>query len=366
MKVADIAQILENFAPKSNAENFDNVGLLVGSLQDEVRGILVTLDCLENVVEEAVQKNCNLIVTFHPIIFSGLKSLTGKNYVEKAVVKAIQNQVNIYAVHTNLDVAKEGVNSEICNRLSVKNIKPLIPKNHCINKLQTYVPNEYFLQVQKALFEAGAGEIGNYKNCSFRTLGKGTFLPTENANPFIGEADKLEETEELMLNVIFENYKRKQVLEALQNAHPYEEIAYEIYTLDNENQELGMGRIGELDEEISETEFLKHLKKSLPTGCIRHTTLRGKSVKKVAVLGGSGSFAISAALAAGADVFVTADIKYHEFFQAEGKILLADIGHYESEQFTKNLLYNLLKNSAKAEFSIIISEENTNPVNYFT
>ena len=365
MKVADIVQILENFAPKSNAESFDNVGLLVGAQQAEVQGILITLDCLESVVEEAMQKNCNLIVTFHPIIFSGLKSLTGKNYVERAVIKAIQNQVNIYAVHTNLDTAKEGVNFEICNRLEVKNIRPLIPKNRCIKKLQTYIPSGYFFRVQKALFEAGAGEIGNYKNCSFSVLGKGTFLPTEKAHPFIGEANKLEEAEELMLSVIFEDYKETQVLKALKNSHPYEEIAYEIYTLDNENQDLGMGRIGELEQEISETEFLKRLKTALPTDCIRHTALLGKPIKKVAVLGGSGSFAISDAISAGADVFVTADIKYHEFFQAERKILLADVGHYESEQFTKNLIHNLLKDKIKENIPVTISELNTNPVNYF-
>ncbi len=364
MKVADVANILEKLAPKSHAESFDNVGLLVGSPDVKVKGILVTLDCLETVVEEAIKKECNLIVTFHPIIFSGLKSITGKNYVEIAVLKAIQNNIAIYAIHTNLDAAQEGVNYEICNRLGIKNTRPLLPKTRCIKKLQTYVPAVDFSKVQQALFEAGAGEIGNYKNCSFRVDGKGTFLPTEGTNPYIGEINKLEEADEILLSVIFEDFKQFEVLQALRNSHPYEEIAYEVYTLDNENQELGMGRIGELEEKIPEGIFLEKLKKSLPTACIRHTGLRNKPVRKVAVLGGSGSFAIKNAITAGADVLVTADIKYHEFFQAEGKILLADVGHYESEQFTKDLLHRYLSGKI-ADIAIYLSEINTNPVIYY-
>ncbi len=364
MKVTDVAKVLGKLAPKSNAESFDNVGLLVGSPEEKVKNILVTLDCLETIVEEAIEKHCNLIITFHPIIFSGLKSITGKNYVERTVLKAIQNNIAIYAIHTNLDAAKEGVNYEICNRLGIKNTKPLLPKVHCIKKLQTYIPLTDFSKVQQALFEAGAGEIGNYKNCSFRVEGKGTFLPTEGTNPFIGEINKLEEVEEVSLSVIFEDYKQTEVLKVLFTSHPYEEVAYEIYTLDNENQELGMGRIGELEEEVSEEIFLQKLKKSLPTNCIRHTKLRNKPVKKVAVLGGSGSFAIKNAISAGADVFVTADIKYHEFFQAEGKIVLVDIGHYESEQFTKDLLHRYLSEKISG-IPIFISEINTNPINYY-
>ncbi|MDR2122964.1 MAG: Nif3-like dinuclear metal center hexameric protein [Flavobacteriaceae bacterium] len=363
-KVADIIKIVQDLAPEANAENFDNVGLLVGELEANVTGILVTLDCLEKVVDEAIQKNCTMIVTFHPILFSGIKSVTGKNYVERTVIKAIKNTISIYAIHTNLDVAKEGVNYEICNRLGIKNTRPLLPKTRCIKKLQTYIPAADFHEVQQALFKAGAGEIGNYKNCSFRVRGKGTFMPTEGSHPFIGETNKLEEAEEIMLSVIFEDFKQTEILKALRESHPYEEIAYEIYTLDNENQDLGMGRVGELDNEISEEEFLKRLKESLPTNCIRHTALRHKPVKKVAVLGGSGSFAIKNAVSARADVFVTADVKYHEFFQAEGKMILADIGHYESEQFTKDLLYNYLKNNLE-DLPIHISEINTNPVHYY-
>ncbi|MDR1877202.1 MAG: Nif3-like dinuclear metal center hexameric protein [Flavobacteriaceae bacterium] len=364
MKTSDIIKTLETLAPESNAESFDNVGLLAGSSEGEITGILITLDCLEEVVEEAIEKNCNLIITFHPIIFSGLKSLTGKNYVEKTVIKAIKNNIAIYAIHTNLDIAKEGVNYEICNRLGIKNTHPLIPGTQCIKKLQTYVPVRDFPKVQQALFNAGAGEIGNYKNCSFWVEGKGSFLPTEGTHPFIGEINKREAADEVMLGVIFEDFKQVEILKALKSSHPYEEIAYEIYTLDNENQDIGMGRIGELEEEISEEEFLSKLKRSLPTDCIRHTSLRNKPVKKIAVLGGSGSFAIKNAISAGADIFVTADIKYHEFFQAEGKILLADIGHYESEQFTKDLLHRYLSGCLKG-LDIHISKINTNPVYYY-
>ncbi|MGM5629699.1 Nif3-like dinuclear metal center hexameric protein [Apibacter raozihei] len=365
MKVADISSLLEKIAPVSNAESFDNVGLLVGNQSDNIKGILITLDCLEEVVEEAIHCECNLIVTFHPIIFSGLKSITGKNYVEKAVIKAIRNNINIYAIHTNLDIAKEGVNYEIAKRLGVHNLKPLIPKIQGIKKIQTYVPVSHVENVQKALFESGAGEIGNYKNCSFKIEGKGSFLPTENSQPYIGEINKPEEVDEIQVSVIFEDYKQYKILNSLRESHPYEEIAYEIYTLENENQDLGMGRIGELEYEISETDFLQKLKLSLPTKCIRHTSFTSKKVKKVALLGGSGSFAIKKAIAAGADAFVTSDIKYHEFFQAEGKILLADIGHYESEQFTKNLLFNYLKNYISESCKMVISEVKTNPVKYF-
>jgi dinuclear metal center YbgI/SA1388 family protein len=364
MKVSEVVELLKQLAPESNADSFDNVGLLVGDIQAEISRILITLDCLEEVVEEAIQKKCNMIITFHPIIFSGMKSITGKNYVEKAVIKAIKNDIAIYAIHTNLDIAKEGVNFEICKRLQIKNSSPLIPKVKSIKKLQTFVPLTHYPQVQQALFKAGAGEIGNYKNCSFRVEGTGTFLPTEKTNPFIGQINVVEEVQEVMVSVIFEDFKQATILAALKSSHPYEEIAYEIFTLDNPNQELGMGRIGELETPLTEEEFLLFVKENLPTSCIRHTKLRNKLVKKVAVLGGAGSFAIKNALISGADVFITADIKYHEFFQADDKIIIADIGHYESEQFTKNLLYDYLSEKLNNTV-ILISQINTNPVKYY-
>ncbi|MCT6869286.1 MAG: Nif3-like dinuclear metal center hexameric protein [Apibacter sp.] len=364
MKVADVVEFLKQLAVESNAEDFDNVGLLVGDSQSIISGVLITLDCIEEVVDEAIQKQCNMIVTFHPIIFSGMKSITGQSYVERAVIKAIKNDIAIYAIHTNLDIAKEGVNFEICKRLQIHESRPLIPKARSIKKLQTYIPKTHFLQVQQSLFKAGAGEIGKYKNCSFRVEGVGTFLPTENSNPYIGQINVLEETSEMMLSVIFEDYKQSALLKALKSSHPYEEIAYEIYALENQNQDLGMGRIGELEKHLPEDEFLSFLKEKLPTSCIRHTKLKNKLVKKVAVLGGAGSFAIKNAILAGADAFVTADIKYHEFFQAESKILIADVGHYESEQFTKNLLHKYLSENLN-NIIIIISEINTNPVYYY-
>lgn len=363
MTVGNVTKILEQLAPKSNAESFDNVGLIVGSYEQKITKILITLDCLESVVEEAKIKNCNLIITFHPIIFSGLKNITGSSYIEKTVIKAIKNNISIYAIHTNLDAAKEGVNFEICNRLGIKNIRPLIPKNKCIKKLQFYIPEDYSEKVKNSLFEAGAGSIGNYSDCSFSFQGKGTFRPDEYANPFIGETEKLEIVPEKAISVIFEDFRESEVLKALKNNHPYEEIAYEIYTLDNQNQELGMGRIGELDEEIDCKQFLTLVKKSLPTDCVRHSNIIDKKIKKVAVLGGSGSFAIKNAIQQQADAFITADLKYHDFFQANGQILLADPGHYESEQFTKNLLFNYLTKKI-TNFAVLISEINTNPVKY--
>ncbi|TWP27906.1 Nif3-like dinuclear metal center hexameric protein [Apibacter muscae] len=364
MRILDAINVLRNLAPEEYAEDFDNVGVITGDVSNKISGILITLDCLESVVDEAIANQYNLIVTFHPIIFSGLKSITGKNYVERAVIKAIKNNIVIYAIHTNLDIAKEGVNFEICNRLQIKNSKPLIAKKNVIKKLQTYVPLESLNKVQKALFDGGAGEIGKYKKCSFKLEGKGSFLPGEGANPFLGIKKEFNEVKEIMLSVIFQDYKEINVLKALRQSHPYEEISYEIYTLDNENQEIGMGRVGELDQEVSEKDFLKFLKTSLPTLCIRHSEFRNKPVKKIAVLGGSGSFAIQKAIQSSADVFITADLKYHDFFKAEGKIILTDIGHYESEQFTTKLIFRYLNENLN-DLRIRISKVKTNPVRYF-
>ncbi|MCB9203071.1 MAG: Nif3-like dinuclear metal center hexameric protein [Flavobacteriales bacterium] len=364
MNVFELEKLLFEWSPKSYAEDFDNVGLLVGNGNDAVAGVVITLDCTEKVIQEAIDLKANVIVTFHPIIFSGLKSITGKNYVEKIVLKAIKNDISIIAIHTNLDNSSTGVNYEICNRLQLINQKIFIPKEKQILKLSTYVPKTHIEKVKEKLFDSGAGNIGNYSECSFSYEGTGTFNPKEKANPFIGKKHQRENVAEICLNVIFEDYLKNKIISALMESHPYEEVAYDIFRLENQNQEVGIGRVGELERELSESQFLEYVKKHLPTKCIRHSKLLNKKVKKIAVLGGSGSFAISNAIHANADVYITADLKYHDFFRAENKIVLMDIGHYESEQFTKNLIYDYLmkKNSI---FALHISKENTNPVNYF-
>lgn len=363
MIVQDVINHLEELAPLSYAEDFDNVGLLVGNKKNKVSGVLVTLDTLEAVVDEAIEKNCNLIVSFHPIVFKGLKSFTGKSYVERVVMKAIKHDISIFAIHTALDNALQGVNDKICEQLGLVNKKILIPQVGTIKKLITYVPSENAKKLREALFNAGAGAIGNYNNCSFNVSGVGTFNGNENSNPTIGEKGVTQQEEEIKLTVTFQKHLESKILQALFKNHPYEEVAYEVTTLENKNQHIGMGMIGEFEKQIPESTFLEHLKSKMQTKCIRHSALLDKPIKKVAVLGGSGSFAINAAKAAGADAFVTADLKYHDFFTAENSILLADIGHYESEQYTKNLLVAYLTKKIP-NFAIILSNTNTNPVKY--
>ncbi|MFD2516590.1 Nif3-like dinuclear metal center hexameric protein [Salinimicrobium flavum] len=364
MLIKDIITALEDLAPLNYAEDFDNVGLLTGSAEWEATGALVTLDTLEEVVDEAIEKNCNLIVSFHPIIFSGLKRLNGSNYVERAVLKALKNDVAIYAIHTALDNHFKGVNNMICEQLNLINRRILIPQKSTIKKLITFVPRANAGKVREALFSAGAGSIGNYDHCSFNLEGNGSFRGNEDSNPVIGEKGKTHFEEEVQIGMTFPKHLEGKVLKALFESHPYEEVAYEVTTLENRNQHIGMGMIGELEEEASETAFLERVKKIFGTGCIRHSALLQKPIKKVAVLGGSGSFAIDKAANAGADIYLTADLKYHDFYKAEQRLVLADIGHYESEQYTKNLLSSYLKKNF-ANFAVVLSNTDTNPIKYF-
>jgi dinuclear metal center YbgI/SA1388 family protein len=364
MIVQDVINHLEELAPLAYAEDFDNVGLLVGNKNTKVTGILVTLDTLETVVDEAVSKNCNLIVSFHPIIFKGLKKLTGKSYVERVVMKAIKHDIAIYSIHTALDNALQGVNDMICNQLELSNKRIIIPQSETIKKLTTYVPKNEAEQLRTALFKTGAGSIGNYNDCSFNVEGLGTFNGNQNSSPKKGQKGMIHTEEETKITITYAKHLESKVLQTLFKTHSYEEVAYEITTLENKNQNIGMGMVGELAESMDESNFLGYIKTKMNTKCIRHSAFLNKKIKKIAVLGGSGSFAIQAAKASGADAFITADLKYHDFFTAENSILLADIGHYESEQFTKNLLVTYLTKKF-TNFAIILSNTNTNPVKYF-
>ncbi len=363
-KIKEITQVLEQFAPLAYQESYDNAGLIVGDPNEAVKGILLSLDTTESIVDEAISRNCNLIVAHHPIVFQGLKKLNGKNYVEKAIIKAIRHQIAIYATHTNLDNVRYGVNYQIGTRLGLQNMKILAPKSQILQKLTVFVPNENTDSLLEALAEAGAGNIGNYSHCSFAVSGTGTFKPNESAKPHLGKANELEKVQEQRIEVVFPTYLQGQVLAAMRQAHPYEEIAYYLYTLENQHQEVGSGMIGELVEEMNELDFLVFLKEKMNLKVIKHTEFLAKKIKKVAVCGGAGSFLLRNALANRADIFITADYKYHEFFDAEGKIIIADIGHYESEIFTTELLENLLKTHFFA-LPINITEINTNPVRYF-
>jgi dinuclear metal center YbgI/SA1388 family protein len=364
MLIAEVIEHLEELAPAATAEDFDNVGLLVGNASTPLSGILITLDTLEEVIDEAIEKNCNLIVSFHPIIFSGLKKITGKDYVERTVIKAIKNNIAIYAIHTSLDNHYQGVNKMICDRLGLTNTNILIPTKDKIKKLTTYVPLKNAEELRNKLFDAGAGAIGNYDNCSFNIQGKGSFKPNEEANPTIGNKGELHFEEEMQIGLVFPSHLEDKILKALLEHHPYEEVAYEVTTLNNVYQHQGMGMTGELREPMSEEEFLQLVKETFKTGCIRHSALLKKQVRKIAVLGGSGSFAIENAKRAGADFFITADLKYHDFYKAEGKLVLADIGHYESEQYTKDLIHSYLSKKI-SNFALILANTKTNPIKYY-
>ncbi len=363
-QIKDVIAQLETLAPLAYAKDFDNVGLLVGDKNTTVTGILITHDTLEEVVDEAIAKKCNLIVSFHPIIFSGIKKFNGQDYVNRVVLKAIKNDIAIYATHTALDSVQHGVNGTICNQLGLVNRKTLVPKTNYIYKLTTYVPHAEANNIRTILFEAGAGNIGNYSNCSFSLKGDGTFLGSESSNPTIGKKGELHTEAETQISVTFEKHVESKVLQALFKNHPYEEVAYEVTQLTNTHQNIGMGMIGELEKPIQEAEFLSFLKEKMNTQSIRHSKLLNKNIQKIAVLGGSGSFAISNAKHQEADVYITADLKYHDFYQAENTILLCDIGHYESEQYTKTLLYEFFTKKMP-NFAIVLSDINTNPVNYF-
>lgn len=363
MKVQDIMSCIEEFCPLAYAEDFDNVGLLVGNSQQEVSGVLISLDTLENVVDEAIEKDCNMIVSFHPIIFSGLKKITGKTYVERVVLKAIKHDIAIYAMHTALDNSWNGVSDRMCDELGLRNKSILIPQKGTIKKLVTFVPKKDTENLRNALFAVGAGSIGNYDHCSFNVEGLGSFQGNEASNPTVGKKGETHFEEEVQLGITFARHLEGKVIKTLHESHPYEEVAYEITTLENTNQHIGMGMIGELEKPINEVHFMTLLKTKMKVPVVRHSALSGKMIQKVAVLGGSGSFAIEAAKRAGVDAYVTADLKYHDFYKAEGKLILADIGHYESEQYTKNLLFEHLTKKIP-NFAFILSVENTNPIKY--
>jgi len=363
-KIKDVTNYLETIAPLAHQELYDNCGLITGDSESSVTGVIISLDCTEAVVEEAVEKGCNLIIAHHPIIFSGLKKITGASYVERTVIKAIQNHIAIYAIHTNLDNSLAGVNHHFAKLLNLNNLSILNSKPGTLKKLVSFVPKNNTQEVLQALYKAGAGEIGNYSSCSFTVDGEGSFTPNERANPTIGSKGKPEHVAETRIEVLVPHHKANQIVVALKEAHPYEEIAYYITTLENNNQAIGAGLVGQLPKELSVVEFLQHLKQTMQLEVIKFTKEFSGTIKTVAICGGSGSFLLKAALSAKADAYVSADFKYHEYFDAENKLLICDIGHYESEVGTKDLLYDILSKKFSS-FALNLSEIDTNPINYF-
>jgi dinuclear metal center YbgI/SA1388 family protein len=364
MQLKQITQFIESVAPLAFQESYDNSGLIIGHPDDEISGILIALDITEEILDEAIAKSLNLIVVHHPIIFSGLKRLNGINYIERCVLKAIKNNLAVYAAHTNLDGVFGGVNSKICEKLGLKNCRMLSPISGFLKKLVTFVPAAHAAKVRQAIFDEGAGNIGNYDSCSFSQAGQGSFRGNELANPFVGEKGQLHVEEEIRIETIFPKHIQSKVVSALLEAHPYEEVAYDIYPLDNDYNQVGIGMIAELDLPVDELEFLGRLKSIFHCEVVRHTRLLGKPIRKVAVCGGSGSSFLGKAIAQKADIYISGDFKYHQFFDAEQQIIIADIGHYESEQFTKEVFYELLTKKFP-KFAIHLSELSTNPVKYF-
>jgi len=363
MNISTIIAHLETLAPISLQESYDNSGLIVGNLAAEIDAALLCLDSTEEVIEEAIQLGCNLVIAHHPIVFSGLKSLTGKNYIERTILKAIKNDIAIYAIHTNLDNVSNGVNRKIAEKLKLNDIRILSPKKSKLSKLVFFCPTAQVEKVRKAVFEAGAGTIGEYDFCSFNINGLGTYRAGIEANPFAGEKGEIHQEEEIRVEVIVPSYLEKGVAKALLAVHPYEEVAFDFYELKNDWRDIGSGMIGELEKPIQVGQFLDDLKVQIKTACIRHTDPVNEKIQRVAVCGGSGSFLLNAAIAQKADVFITADYKYHQFFDADGKIMIADVGHFESEQYTPELLHEYI-NEKIPNFASYLSKVNTNPINY--
>lgn len=364
MKVNELISYLEHLIPVQLQDSYDNCGIQVGATDLEITGVLTCLDVTEAVIDEAIAENCNVVVAHHPLLFSGLKSITGKSYVERTVIKAIQNNICIYAMHTNLDHVNFGVNKKIGDKLGILNPQVLSPKSGNLVKFIVYVPRESLEQVKQAIFNAGGGEIGNYSECSFSTEGVGTFKPNELANPTIGKSNVQEQVNEYKLEVILPNYLQHIVLNAVQNAHPYEEVAHEFIALNNSNQTIGAGMIGSYNEPILVEDWLAMVKQNFKAGVIRFTVPTQKEIKTVAWCGGSGSFLLPNAIGKKADVFLSSDFKYHQFFDAENKIMIADIGHYEAEQFTCEIIADIISKKFH-NFAVRICRTNTNPINYY-
>jgi dinuclear metal center YbgI/SA1388 family protein len=365
MKIGELLAAIELFAAPELQEDYDNAGLLTGNRDLECTGVLCTLDVTVDVLQEALQYKFNLIVAHHPIIFRGLKRLNGRDYTEQVIIQAIKNDIAIYAAHTNLDNVLLGVNNTIAQKLQLQNTTILQPKTRMLRRLITFAPTDKAEDVRSAVFKAGAGHIGQYAECSFNSEGTGTFKAEEGADPYVGEIGKRHSEKETKIEIVYPFFLEQQVVQALIVNHPYEEVAYDIFTMENTHLGIGAGVIGELAAEMTEEDFLKMLKDRFRLSVIRHTPLRGKPVKSVAVCGGAGSFLIKTALSKRADVYVSADIKYHEFFDAEGRMVIADIGHYESEQFAVDLLRDLLVEKFPT-FAVLKTSVNTNPVQYFS
>jgi dinuclear metal center YbgI/SA1388 family protein len=363
MKLKDICSYLDSAIPLSFQEGYDNSGLQVGSPDKEVTSAMVTLDVTEDVLNEAGYAGCDLIISHHPLIFNGIKSITGKSFTERLLLKAIKQDIAIYSAHTNLDIISNGVSMKMSEKLNLRNIKVLSPAKNRLLKLVTYIPESHLEKVRNALFQAGAGVIGNYDQCGFITNGTGSFRGNDNTNPFAGKKGIIHFEKEIRFETILYSYLKEKVIKVLLEVHPYEEVAYDIYSLENDNIRIGLGCVGEIGNPLNENDFLKLVSSVFKAKGVRYTKPAGILIKKIALCGGSGSSLLNLAIASGADAFITSDVKYHSFFDADNRILLVDIGHFESEIFSTEILYDLIIKKFP-KFAVRFSEKNTNPINY--
>ncbi len=363
MKLSDLCSYLDSAVPLSFQEGYDNSGLQVGLPEKEITSALLTLDVTEYVLDEAIKKGCDLIVSHHPVIFSSIKKITGKTTTDRILIRAIKNDIAIYSSHTNLDMLDIGVSRKMAHKIGLKNVRVLQSLKNRLIKLVTFVPEDHLDKVREAVFNAGAGVIGNYDHCGFIVAGTGSFRAGEGTNPFAGEKGRLHFEKEVRFETILFLYLKEKVIKALLDTHPYEEVAYDIYPLDNDNIDFGLGCIGDLQEPVSENEFLSLVSSVFGSYGIRYSRLTGHHVKKVALCGGSGASLLNDAFSCRADAFVTSDIKYHTFFEADNRILLVDCGHFETEKFSTEILYDLIIKKFP-KFAVRFSETNTNPINY--
>lgn len=365
MTIQEIIHEIELFAPLVYQESYDNCGVQVGTIDQECVGALLTLDVTEAVIEEAIERNCNLIICHHPLIFGGIKQLSGKNYVQRSIIKAIKNDITIYAAHTNMDSVLLGVNHKIAEKIGLQDLSILQESKNNLFKLQTYIPAEHATALKTALFEAGAGSIGNYSECSYEVNGWGQFRGNDESNPTLGNKNETLRVAEQKLEFIVPLHLQSKIIQTLQMAHPYETVAYELIPLANKNQTIGAGMVGSLPSPMGAYEFLAKIKDTFKIPCIKHTAITKPQIQKVAFCGGSGYFLLNHAIQAKADIFITADYKYHQFFDAENKIVIADIGHFESEQYTNEIFHSILRKKF-SNFAIYLSYTNTNPINYYS
>ena len=363
LSIRQIIQAIEEFAPTALQENYDNCGLQIGDPEAMTSGVLLSIDVTEEVVEEAINKNINLIIAHHPLLFKGVKSITGSTCVERIIIKAIQHQVAIYASHTCMDNVREGVNQKIAQKIGLEDTTVLDPVSDKLLKLRVYVPIDYASEIRTALFSAGIGHIGKYDHCSFNAEGEGSFKAGETCSPFRGKIGQLHYEKETCIETVLPAYLKTKAIQLLQKVHPYEEPAFDIISLQNQWEGAGSGLIGKLPSAMDERSFLQHIKETFHLSTLKHYPLHNRPIKTVALCGGAGAFLIKQAVNKGADIFLTGEIKYHDYLDYQSQIVLSEIGHYESEQYTKEIFYDIITKKFPT-FATYYSMVETNPINY--